>query len=94
MATIAEIKKEMTSLMAAYPMFKPAEGTLTHYADALKEFDTPTINAAVKSWVRKNKWFPTVSELLDLAIDESDRIWEAHYNNYKAERARKERMML
>lgn len=58
-----EVKRVLGELAKVYPTMQLSDTTTAWWHEALKEFESPKVFAAVKSWVFANKWPPTIAEI-------------------------------
>jgi hypothetical protein len=65
-----EFMKGMAYLTNAFPEVDIKEGTLEVYFDMLKTISAKDFEKAIRAHLSKCKWFPRISELIDLAIPE------------------------
>lgn len=69
MATDAEIHKALTLLAAAYPRFDLPEATIKVYQRLLADLDFDLLKAATLQCATLCKFFPTVAEIRDAAVE-------------------------
>lgn len=81
MADRTEIAKLILEAEELYPSKKPlSDGALAAYVDDLADCSLDEIKFAIKQHRRASKWFPTISELLDIVprfvySNETDNKW-------------------
>lgn len=73
MATIDEITATLTFLAATYPRFQMTEHTAAAYAMGLDDVPAAALETAARELAKTSKWFPTLSELREIALQYSDR---------------------
>lgn len=69
MATRDEIIKIVFGLAALYPTTKVTEATVDGYIGSLQDIEAEYLSIAAKDCVERNKWFPSVSELRESAVN-------------------------
>ncbi len=69
MATDNEITKALTVLAAAYPRFDLPDATIKIYQRLLSDLDFDILKAATLQCATMCKFFPTVAEIRDAAVE-------------------------
>jgi hypothetical protein len=63
--TLEEFMRPWAELCAAYPRQEVGAATARKYHERLQKFDVATIQAAINIAIDRNKFFPTVAEIIE-----------------------------
>lgn len=73
MATESEIGSTLAFLAATYPRYQLTKDTVRAYAMGLDDIPAAALEVGARELAKSSKWFPTLSELREMALQYADR---------------------